>query len=160
MGLFNFFQGNKKTKESNEIDANNINLEQKIKEKYIKQISNLSGSMPIAHIIVKFSTNNLKDFPVDVILDELSTETTKNGDGKIFTFKDSSKIIKTEHSVNLLRSSRAPEGVAAEKMSKIVGNANNLKPIHSLLENKVFVDELEKPVKQEKKKRNSRFSMR
>lgn len=179
MGLFDFFQGKKNNNESKPVVSPKNNKELDTTEKYMEQISNLANKgMPINQIIVKFSS--MKDFPVDTILNNLSNETTKHGEDKIFEFKDNSKIIRTKHGVNSLRKIKTAETEAADEMSKIVVEKTKKEnPIHSLLEREEFVDELDsKPkaskveevkevvqekveeVKQEKKKRSSRFSMR
>lgn len=179
MGLFDFFQGKKNNNESKPVVTPKNNNELDTTEKYMEQISNLANQgMPINQVIVKFSS--MKDFPVDTILNNLSNETTKHGEDKIFEFKDGSKIIRTKHGVNSLRKIKTAETEAADEMSKIVVEKTKKEnPIHSLLEKEEFVDELDsKPkaskveevkevvqekveeVKQEKKKRSSRFSMR
>tara|TARA_Y100001960_G_scaffold331312_1_gene427917 strand:- start:69 stop:608 length:540 start_codon:yes stop_codon:yes gene_type:complete len=179
MGLFDFFQGKKNNNESKPVVAPKNNVELDTTEKYMEKISNLANQgMPINQIIVKFSS--MKDFPVDTILNNLSNETTKHGEDKIFEFEDKSKIIRTKHGVNSLRKIKTAESEAAEEMSKIVVEKTQKEnPIHCLLEKKEFVNELEsktkvskvegakevvqekvEEVKQEKKKRSSRFSMR
>lgn len=179
MGLFDFFQGKKNNNESKTVVAPKNNVELDTTEKYIEQISNLANQgMPINQIIVKFST--MKDFPVDTILNNLSNETTKHGEDKIFEFKDCSKIIRTKHGVNSLRKIKTAETEAAEEMSKIVVEKTKKEnQTHNLLEKEEFVNELNQnkkaskteemkevtqekveEIKQEKKKRSSRFSMR
>ena len=81
MGLFDFFQGKKKQNNDKEIVASKNNTKSETIEKYIKQISNLSNQgMPIDQIIVRFFLT-IEDFPVDPILNNLSSETIKqNGD--------------------------------------------------------------------------------
>ena len=181
MWLFDFFQGKKKQNNEKEIVASKNNTKSETIEKYIKQISNLSNQgMPIDQIIVRFFLT-IEDFPVDPILNNLSSETIKQNGDEIFVFEDGSKTIRTKNGLNSLKKINTAETAAADEMSKIVVEIiKKENPIHGLLEKEEFVNNLDpevkeikevnevkeiiqekvKEVKKEKKKRNSRFSMR
>lgn len=176
MGFLDFFKKNKEEIE-NEIKTEKV-------VEYTEQIERLhSKGMPLDQILVKFST--IKDFPVDSMLNDLSTNSIKEDDKRIFEFNDGSKIVRTESGIHAIRKSKEPESIKANEINQIVEKTKNKKeaPKEELsvleklrTEENPFpeLDKIETPkeevkeeikeemeiVKIEPKKRRANFSMR